>query len=88
MWANAPVVNWQMHGDQRADKQIIKTSGCKMKITNLSCKKHFNSVAPGGRWWVFHCECIVSIVDDVKIYVLFLTADHTSITLNSNTDIT
>lgn len=77
-----------MHGDQRADKQILETSGCKTKITNLSCKKHFNSVAPGSRGWVFHCECIISIVDDVKIYVLFLIADHTSITLNSNTDIT
>lgn len=77
-----------MQGDQRVDKQILETSGSKTKITNLSCKKHFNSVAPSSRWWVFHCECIISIVDNVEIYVLFLTADHTSITLNSNADIT
>lgn len=83
-----PAVNWHMLGDQRADKQTPETSGWKTKITNLSCKKHFNSVAPSGRWCVFHCERIISIVDDVEIYVFFLIADHTSITLNSNTDIT
>lgn len=59
-----------------------------MKITNLSCKKHFNSVAPSGRWCVFHRERIISVVDDVKVDVFFLIADHTSITLNPNAHIT
>lgn len=86
--APQPAVEWHVLGDGRAGKQTLETSGCRTKMTNLSCEKHFNSVAPSGRWCVFHCERIISVVDDVEIYVLFLIADHTSITLNSHTDIT
>lgn len=74
--------------EEQVNRPWKETSGCRMKMTNLSCEKHFNSVAPSGRWCVFHCECIISVVDNVEIYVLFLIADHTSITLNSHTDIT
>lgn len=83
-----PAVNWHVLSDQRADKQTPGTLGCNTKITNLSSKKHFNSVAASGRWRVLHRERIISIVDDVEIYVFFLITDHSSITFNSNADVT
>lgn len=57
-------------------------------LPHLVSKQHHDGVLASARWCVLHSECIIVILDDVKVNVGLSRTDHSWSTLDSNADIT
>lgn len=56
--------------------------------SHLISEQHHDGVLTGARGRVLHCECVVVVLDDVKVDVGLCWTDHTRSTLDPDADIT